>query len=687
MVIYIGYHRTKGDNMKKYAIILLFILSILICSCMSAGDSFVTIDTGEVTHVTEPPKETETEEPRDTEITSAPIEITTPEEMLVTINEICPLNKGCFRDSDGSTPDWIELYNCSDKTINLAGYGISDDISAPFKYTFNNYLIKSGDCILLIASGETDYKRGVIYLPFTIPEEGGTVILTSPHGTTDVIELPDMSPDEAYGRTADGGNVLSHLTPSPLVTNNSAESLIRVSAPTFSHKSGFYTEDIEITISATEGCTVYYTLDGSLPTADSPVYTGPVALSDATAETSPAIGEGEAKDFAAQDDQDNINVLRAVALDEDGNASKVVNATYFIMPGEKPSAYKNVSILSLYTDPEHLIAPDCEKAAAIDYFDETQSFCFSQDVRISIKGNTRFEIYAENKYEKIGFDYPLFSASNSCDSLIITPFIGDESGTKILDLAVQALLSGTDDYTQEWKPCALFLNGEYWGFYIIEELCDSDYISAEYGTQKDDIVIINGDLSLNTEDDIALYDELVSFIIHNDMTIRENYGTLLEMVDIESYIDYICLALMTDAHGEPTLWRKRTVDESTPYADGRWRWEYSNLEHTSEADHTCNTYSNILKDDILFTHVYKNPDFASEFHVSLGEMLEYSLNSALVDDFLAYLGENFDTQMNLHYLRYGFPENFPAILDCVREFLLYRAEYLALYTNQLFSLN
>ena len=56
-----------------------------------------------------------------------------------------------------------------------------------------------------------------------------------------------------------------------------------VAAPTFDPAEGEYSEAQEVTItSATEGASIYYTLDGSDPTTSSTAYTGPVTISTTT---------------------------------------------------------------------------------------------------------------------------------------------------------------------------------------------------------------------------------------------------------------------------------------------------------------------------------------------------------------------------------------------------------------------
>ena len=45
----------------------------------------------------------------------------------IQINEIVSSNGSILFDEDGDTPDWIELHNTHEETVNLGGFSISDD--------------------------------------------------------------------------------------------------------------------------------------------------------------------------------------------------------------------------------------------------------------------------------------------------------------------------------------------------------------------------------------------------------------------------------------------------------------------------------------------------------------------------------------------------------------------------------
>lgn len=82
---------------------------------------------------------------------------------------------------------------------------------------------------------------------------------------------------------------------------------VTVDAPVITPEGGTFTEAQTVTITVAEGLTAYYTLDGSAPTAESTKYEAPFTVAETT-------------------------TIKAVAVDAEGNQSKVVSATVSILP-------------------------------------------------------------------------------------------------------------------------------------------------------------------------------------------------------------------------------------------------------------------------------------------------------------------------------------------------------------------
>ena len=70
----------------------------------------------------------------------------------VQLNEIVSSNGSSLFDEDGDTPDWIELFNTTDQSINLLGFGITDDPGDLSKWTFPTFHLEPNSFIVLFAS-------------------------------------------------------------------------------------------------------------------------------------------------------------------------------------------------------------------------------------------------------------------------------------------------------------------------------------------------------------------------------------------------------------------------------------------------------------------------------------------------------------------------------------------------------
>ena len=108
-------------------------------------------------------------------------------------------------------------------------------------------------------------------------------------------------------RFTDGSTIVGSATvgASSLVRFNPLEKeLIQVSTPEFSLTSDTYDDTQYVEIStATQGAAIHYTTDGSNPTANSPVYSGPIAVSSTT--TLKAIG---VKDGYIDSKMESVNI-------------------------------------------------------------------------------------------------------------------------------------------------------------------------------------------------------------------------------------------------------------------------------------------------------------------------------------------------------------------------------------------
>ena len=122
----------------------------------------------------------------------------------VVINEVMASNGSTIADEFGLYPDWIELYNPGDETIDLTGYFLSDDMDNPRRWQFPHGKIEPGGFLIVWASGR-DFG---LHTNFNLDGEGELLILLAPDGFTvvDYLQPVSIPRDVSYGRYPDGAN-------------------------------------------------------------------------------------------------------------------------------------------------------------------------------------------------------------------------------------------------------------------------------------------------------------------------------------------------------------------------------------------------------------------------------------------------------------------------------------------------
>ena len=71
----------------------------------------------------------------------------------VVINEICASNYSTIEGPRGEYADWIELYNAGSTTVDISGYGLTDDFTLPYKFRFGSGSVAPGSYVLIFSTG------------------------------------------------------------------------------------------------------------------------------------------------------------------------------------------------------------------------------------------------------------------------------------------------------------------------------------------------------------------------------------------------------------------------------------------------------------------------------------------------------------------------------------------------------
>lgn len=529
----------------------------------------------------------------------------------IAINEIVSSNANGLQDEDGDHPDWIELHNYGEQPIALLGWGLTDNTGSPFKWTFPDVSLPPGDFLVVFASNK-NRTVSTLHTNFAISAGGEAITLTSPEGlTVNLAPATAIASDVSLGRQPDGvGPWLFFAEPTPGTSNTTAGNP-PAGAVSFSVEGGLHAEAFALELSTEGGANIHYTLDGSTPTSQSPVYTAPLSIESRDGEanvfseipSSPPEGwntpAGEV--FKA-------TVVRAAAILPGFPTGPVATHTYLV-DADIADRY-GLPVVSVVADPDDLwgyengiyvpgkiyddaFDPDrtwtarpanyresgdaSERAAHLEVFETDGSTPIRQGIGLRIHGNlTRafrlksLRLYARSEYGASTLDHPFFGdgAPASFKRLILRNAGQDISGTFFRDALMHGIVSETGLSTQAYRPAVVFLDGEYWGIHNIRERIDKHYLASHFGVDPEALDHLANNIEVE-EGDAADFLALRSFILEEDMSDPSNYAWVDSEMDVEDFVTYFAAEILF----ANTDWPHNNIEFWRPHVDdARWRW-------------------------------------------------------------------------------------------------------------------
>lgn len=569
----------------------------------------------------------------------------------VVVNELMPCNISTYRADDTNYSGWVEFYNDGEVKVDLKGYTLKNlKKGGSEKWSWSiaqSTVIQPDDYLIMFFDG----KEGTNHVGYKMDVDGGTLQLLS--GTKEISSLKygAMVPHISYGVDLDGN--LGYMEPTPKKDNTTAFASLgsRCTKPTFSTPSGILDGPVKLTIaSTTDGAKIYYTLDGSEPTAKNGIlYDAPI-------------------DVKQKDDQRSI-VIRARAVKSGILSSAIASASYIFM--DDKHKYCNgftVPILSLtiadkeYTDNTYGISvpgtngttmpgksclseranynQDWDRPANLEYIVDGKSV-LSQEVEVAIVGGCSrthkvksLKVNASKKTGNSSFKYPFFGANEPSEfkSLHIRNGGNTFGGFMIRDALLQEIARSMGLDCQHYSPVAYYLNGKYQGLMGLRTRSNKDLVYAKYGLEEEDIDVVEVaesgvSASSGTTD---AYDELVAALKSKDKSSSTFLTEIGEMMDIDYYIDYQIFeqfCVNTDWPGNNTkLWRERQ--------NGRFRWIVYDVDfgfglfgggYPNYTDENTNMIQFCLGKDpvtwankqdfstVIFKNLMESPDFQERF--------------------------------------------------------------------------
>ncbi|MDG1333968.1 MAG: CotH kinase family protein [Crocinitomicaceae bacterium] len=455
----------------------------------------------------------------------------------IVINEYSCSNSNGPTDAFGEQEDWVELYNATGGAIDISGYYLSDKSGNLTKWQVPaGVSVPAGGYTMVFGSKRDQVSGAELHPSFSWTQtKGEWIVLANDLGNVvDSIKIVHMTKeDHSVGRSTDGAADWKLFTaPTPNGQNMGAQPFY-TPTPVMDLAPGFYTGTQTVTITCAEvGATIRYTLDGSTPNGSSTVYAGPITISSTT-------------------------VVRAFA---DGANQPSFNETntYFI------DVTHPIPVVSVCSDEIYdLIANGNgwggNRIGSFELWEMDGTFIDEGEGDFNKHGNDSwaydqrgFDVIMRDQFGYNGdIEHQIFPEKSRTDfqRLIMKPAANDnypfEDGAHIRDAFVHMLSIHADMKLDERtsRACVLYLNGQYWGAYEMrEKVDDHDYTDYYYGQGKFDLQFLKtwggtwseyGGAQAQTD-----WDDLVAYILANDISIPANYEYVDSTLNWRSLCDY-----------------------------------------------------------------------------------------------------------------------------------------------------
>ncbi len=217
--------------------------------------------------------------------------ITVPETPIITggvvISEFVADNT-TFEDDECDTPDWLELYNGQNASVDLSGYYLTNDPANKTLWASPSITMMPFEYGTVFASGkDRSDAGGRLHTNFTISKVGGYLALIAPDGTTVLSEytFAAQAEDVAYGELGSARTQGYLETPTPETKNTGLQaSGLPAESVQFDKTGGMFSGSTSLTILSPMSATavVRFTTNGTVPSESSSVYTSPFSITETT---------------------------------------------------------------------------------------------------------------------------------------------------------------------------------------------------------------------------------------------------------------------------------------------------------------------------------------------------------------------------------------------------------------------
>lgn len=548
--------------------------------------------------------------------------------------EIMPANDRYLIQSDGESYDWVELKNISDSPIDLSDYALSDEGDKPFLFQLPAQVLEPGELVVVVLSGNTELTGRYIHAPFSLNREESWLYVTEKTGFfSDSVHIRQVPLLGSAGRQDGDHRLVYFAVPTPGSENRDGKTSI-ANDPFVQTPGGIYNDVQQVSVVLSGEGEIRYTLDGSLPTANSRLYTEPILLTKTA-------------------------TVRAKSFCQGKIPSNTVTAGYIINENH------TLPVVSISADPDAMFGyggiytqyrQDWEIPCNLALYEPSGSF--SVDCGIKMFGHTGLEL--PKKSFKVNFrgcygadllTYPVYGDEGPevYDSLVIRS--GQDYPQAIFrDELFTSLCRQMSDnvLVQRDKFCILYINGQYRGIYCIKEAFGEMFYAQNRNVSAESVEVVQAPVYVNTD----VY-RFMSYLGTHNMSDPDNYAYACTVFNMESLIDWMIIqGYSTNGDVQQNLRYFRSTDNGNTYEmafyDLDWAFYY-HLPFTDVLSSDRESWQHLR----ITQRLIRNPEFRQRFLERLSYHMEHTLSNENVLATIDYYQQLLEPEVARERARWG----------------------------------
>lgn len=416
--------------------------------------------------------------------------------------------------------------------------------------------------------------NNTLHTNFKISTTSETLTLSDQNGSlVDQLLVEGLPPNTSIGVSNFSNTIVSYVNTTPDAQNDDEEFTGTIQNEViFSENGGLKTQPVSLSLSGNQiGQVIRYTIDGSTPNEQSPVYGGTINISENTS-------------------------VRAQIYASNYLPSKTGTESYII------GANHDIDVMLLSVNPDdffdddygiYVFGPEGTYSTDMPYFganfwedwerpihfsfyehDGSASVQFNAGVKIfggwsrGQNGQRSLSFFARGQYGDSKFEHSFFDniTYNEFEAFTLRNSGQDWLRSSMKDIMITSLMRGTELDFQDYNPVATYLNGEYWGMYNMREKINEHMLASKHNLNADEITLLTNNAQI-IEGSNEEYNQLIDYINTYDLSNDTNFEFVRDRIDLKHYALYQA----SNIYINNTDWPGNNI-KFWKHPDTKWRW-------------------------------------------------------------------------------------------------------------------